>query len=402
MDLKIEFFEGIFSAYETGNPAANGLLDFDEGFRSILDYLTSKIGTKYDDDFIFTGFEITLISKVIQIEPPGEPITRHRIDFIGSKDDSARKLFAEEPWINAPGQSRDYSVPETGPERTEQFDFFVTAYICREDIQWISFTSSMSYLLYYYHHSEPDYNTDVNVDDFYVKKMGYLLPIPNNISEEKGDKYKKSEVKLKISIEKINQGRGLSIQKSISTKGQRSYEYLFPDEHIAYESGKGSGHNHTVFYLLIHNPLKKKVEVRLTYDFENAREPERVPDSHGWNHENYADSSIEMLSLKFNESIIQSRTDWLNDMSEVSLKAASGDLSEEEALAYQKEEYNREFFYLCNTGNISDQINFEFKKKINLLQFTASCRLDDDACYPIERFEAVSKYKLEINVNGLN
>ena len=98
--LQMEFLNTIYDTYTTGNSVReDGCLDFEGGFQNALDFLKSKIGSQYNDEFGFIGFDITVASTVVQADPPGMPDVVHaRNGSIGIRSGKdVEKLFDEGP-----------------------------------------------------------------------------------------------------------------------------------------------------------------------------------------------------------------------------------------------------------------------------------------------------------------
>jgi len=138
--LQMEFLNTIYDTYTTGNSVReDGCLDFEGGFQNALDFLKSKIGSQYNDEFGFSGFDITVASTVVQADPPGMPDVVHaRNGSIGIRSGKdVEKLFDEgppnfgQPWIFASVQSRDChsTIRGSAIHRVEVFDFSTVAYL---------------------------------------------------------------------------------------------------------------------------------------------------------------------------------------------------------------------------------------------------------------------------------
>jgi hypothetical protein len=138
--LQMEFLNTIYDLYRTGNSLReDGCLDFEGGVQSVLDFLKSKIGSRYNDEYGFSGFDFKFISTLEQADPPGAPdVSYEKTETMGIiSGKHVGKLYGSgppyygQPWLSATVQSRDCTsfVDGVSTHRVEVFDYTVVAYL---------------------------------------------------------------------------------------------------------------------------------------------------------------------------------------------------------------------------------------------------------------------------------
>ena len=169
--LKYRFALEIDAAYTSANTSYEGYTDWAGGFNAALRALESKIGTPYNDELVFYGFELYLYSGVAILDAsesetieaedstPADPANgsatygnpdKYRtseaecairyasetckyitgtVGLLGGPE--VKKLHPDQPWIIAGQLQRSYAVPGADPpnERLEQYDLVLTAYV---------------------------------------------------------------------------------------------------------------------------------------------------------------------------------------------------------------------------------------------------------------------------------
>ena len=101
--FRTAFMEIITDAYQRGNSPEEHYLDFNGGIQAVKIFLESKISTTCPgEEYVFVGFEFSLVSKVEKVTPvEGEIPSIFEGSFqVGTtSEEYAVKLYPGDPWL---------------------------------------------------------------------------------------------------------------------------------------------------------------------------------------------------------------------------------------------------------------------------------------------------------------
>ena len=268
--IKLQFFLNVDREYRLGNKGQEGFLNLDDGVQAALSYLRAKIGTSYDGANLFCGFDLTIVSKVVSVDPPADELDDDRsvstgIDACG---DEFSKLYETEPWINAPLQDRSYTNTLVTPstEKMEIYDISVVAYIRPHNVRFMIDNLKLGLDI---HDSrfvgEAWVATNLNHSRAPIDNpQGSPTPMPKSLSESVAGSYRGGVGYGRIELEVMNDGWSFQVNsQGFGRKEDGRYRYL----------GAWSVNPLTVVYspleivvpVYIDNPESKNVTIRVNH-----------------------------------------------------------------------------------------------------------------------------------------
>jgi PKD repeat protein len=268
--IKLQFFLNVDREYRRGNRGDEGFLDLEGGIQQALTYLRSKIGTSYDGANLFCGFDLTIVSKVISIDPPSDDIVQDDtvstgIDACG---DDFSKLYESEPWINATLQDRSYTNTIVTPntEKQEIYDLSVVAYIRPHNVRFMIDSLKLGLDIHDSRFVGEEWITS-NIDHSKApidNPQGSPTPMPKSLSESVSGSYRGGVGYGRIELEVLNGGWSFRLtSQGFGGKEDGRYNYL----------GEWSVNPLTTLYapleviipVNIDNPEAKDVTVRVNH-----------------------------------------------------------------------------------------------------------------------------------------
>lgn len=231
--IKLQFFLNVDREYRLGNKGHEGFLDLDDGVQDALSYLRSKIGTSYNGANLFCGFDLTIVSKVISIDPPADELDDDRsvstgIDACG---DEFSKLYETEPWINAPLQDRSYTNTLVTPntEKMEIYDISVVAYIRPHNVRFMVGSLNLGLDIHDARFVGEDWvTTNLNHSRAPIDNpQGSPTPMPKSLSESVTGNYRGGVGYGRIELEVVNDGWSFQVNsQGFGRKEDGRYDYL--------------------------------------------------------------------------------------------------------------------------------------------------------------------------------
>ena len=230
---KLQFFLNVDREYRQGNRGDEGFLDLEGGIQQALTYLKSKIGTSYDGANLFCGFDLTIVSKVISVDPPSDDIDQDDSVSTGldACGDDFSKLHEAEPWINATLQDRSYTNTVVTPntEKQEIYDLSVVAYIRPHNVRFMIDSLKLGLDIHDSRFAGEDWVSS-SIDHSRVpidNPQGSPTPMPKSLSESVSGSYRGGKGNGRIELEVVNDGWSFRLtSQGFGAKEDGRYEYL--------------------------------------------------------------------------------------------------------------------------------------------------------------------------------
>lgn len=268
---RIAFFLGVDAAYRSGNTGPEGFLDFTGGFQKAANYLDAQIGSRYDEEHVFCGFDLTIVSEVTETEPQElPPVYRNSTVSLGQRSgEGVEKLYEDQPWVNATYQDRAYVNTLVQPPTTTQetYDISVVAYTKPHSIQFSVMEVSLDLDIHFCRYIQELWTcTDRSFGEKPIDApTGTLIPMPASFSREIRGSFEAGVGDVKMAFREIDDGWGYSFTSSSFAEKEDGRSWYIDSWRADPLTGVNS--NVTVwFQMRVDNPEMREITVKFEHE----------------------------------------------------------------------------------------------------------------------------------------